>query len=302
MESTSPGSAEQASAPTPISWTGIVLFIVLAFGISWAIWLTLGALGVAFGTRAALGMFGPAVACLLVRLVRREGFADAGVGSIGYWGRGLGRLYLAAYGVPLALLIIGLGIALLTGVQQWILPDYLRSTHTSPLAFALINLRALTLVIPTIMLFTFGEELGWRGYLLPRLAPLGGVTAALLVGIIWGLWHAPLIFVDGYEYGNPHTLGAVLMFVLPSTTLSIILAWLRFRTGSIWPTVLAHAVGNQAAALALLGFVTLGNPYLGTPIGLIGILLSAVFAAWLIATGRLKPEPYQGTKTTNVHT
>jgi hypothetical protein len=85
------------------------------------------------------------------------------------------------------------------------------------------------------------------------------------------------------------------MFVLPSTTLSIILAWLRFRSGSIWPTVLAHAVGNQAAALALLAFVTVGNLYLGAPVGLLSILLSAAFAIWLIATERVKSESHQAT-------
>lgn len=104
------------------------------------------------------------------------------------------------------------------------------------------------------------------------------MAAAISVGVIWGLWHAPFIFIDGYEYGEVHALRAVFMFVLPSTTLSIILAWLRFRSGSIWPAVLAHAVGNQAAGLALLAYVTVGNPYLGVPIGLIGILLSAAFA------------------------
>jgi hypothetical protein len=58
-------------------------------------------------------------------------------------------------------------------------------------------------------------------------------------------------------------------------------------------------MGNQAAALALLAFVTPGNLYLGTPVGLIGILLSAAFAIWLIATGRLNPEPHRGPETTH---
>jgi membrane protease YdiL (CAAX protease family) len=272
----------------------IALFIILAFGFSWAIWLTLGALGVSFGTRAALGMFGPAITCLLVRLLRREGFSDAGLLVIGLGVRGGGRLYLAAYCVPIMLLVVGLALSLLLGIQHWQLPAYLQATHTSPLGLALICLRDLTLVIPTIMFFTFGEELGWRGSRWLRLSPLGGVTAAIIVGIIWGLWHAPLIFVDGYEYGAPHSLTAVLMFKLPSTTLSLILAWLRFRTGSIWPAVLAHAMGNQAAVLALLAFVTPGNLYLGTPVG-----LSVAFAIWLVATGRLNPEPPQGTETTN---
>jgi len=104
-----------AQAEPTINWVSIAIFIVLAFGISWALWLTLGALGVAFGTRAVLGMFGPAVACLLVRLLRREGFSDAGLPVIGSGVRGIGRLYLAAYGVPLVLLVVGGGLALLLG-------------------------------------------------------------------------------------------------------------------------------------------------------------------------------------------
>jgi len=283
-----------AHATPTINWVGIAFFLILAFGISWSIWLTLGALTVPFGTRASLGMFGPAVACLLVRFCRREGFGDAGLAFIGPGVRCAGRLYLAAYFVPIMLLVGGLALSLLLGVQQWQLPGYLQATHTSPVGFALICLRDMTLVIPTVMLFAFGEELGWRGYLLPRLAPLGEVPAAIIVGVIWGLWHAPLIFVDGYEYNDAHSPLAVLMFMLPSITLSLILAWLRFRSGSIWPPVLAHATGNQAAALALLAFVASGNLYLGTPVGLITILLSAAFAIWLIATGRLNPQPQQG--------
>ncbi len=56
----------------------------------------------------------------------------------------------------------------------------------------------------------------------------------------------------------------------------------------------------DAAGLALIAFVTPGNLYLGTPVGLIGLLLSAAFAIWLMATGRLNPEPHRMTETTNV--
>ncbi len=80
------------------------------------------------------------------------------------------------------------------------------------------------------------------------------------------------------------------MFVLVTVPLSIVFAWLRFRSGSIWPTTLAHAVVNQAAALAWIAFATPGNLYLGAPIGVIGILPFAAFAIWLIATGRVKAE------------
>jgi membrane protease YdiL (CAAX protease family) len=297
----SPTSEKPADATSTINWVGIIFFIVLTFGISWTIWLALAALGVPFGIRASIGMFGPAIACVLVRLFGHEGFSDAGLHPSPPGVRSMGRLYLAAYCVPLALLVLGLALSLLLGIQHWILPDYLQATHTSSALFGVICLNDLTLGVITTMPFTFGEELGWRGYLLPRFSPLGGVTAAMLVGVIWGLWHAPLIFLVGYEYGDPHALRAVLMFVLPSITLSIILAWLRFRSGSIWPGVLAHAVGNQAAGLALLALVTLGNLYLGAPIGLVSILLSAAFAIWLIATGRLKPESSRAVEMKNVH-
>src|SRR5436305_15334793 len=66
-----------------VNWTSIILYIILAFGISWIIWIGLRAMGVAFTLRTSIGMFGPALAALLVRLIRREGFADAGLRLVG---------------------------------------------------------------------------------------------------------------------------------------------------------------------------------------------------------------------------
>ena len=138
------------------------------------------------------------------------------------------------------------------------------------------------------MIFTFGEEFGWRGYLLPKLAPLGGVWAAIITGIIWGLWHAPLIVLDGYNYpGNP-PLG-VLMMVVFTTALGVIFAWFRFRSGSVWPSTLSHAAFNAQAGFGVL-FLSPGNPLLRPPIGLIGLAPMIVFAIWLIVTGRLRVE------------
>jgi uncharacterized protein len=277
-----------SAAPSGVDWISITWYVVLAFGISWAIWITLAALGVPFVTRTALGMFGPALACLLVRLLHREGFQDAGLRVVGRDRRGEAGLYLAAYAVPLVLIMVGIGLALLAGIQHWILPGYARSARL-PVPVPVAIFLALTLNVLASMLFTFGEELGWRGYLLPRLSPLGGPVAAILVGIIWAVWHTPLIWL-GYEYGDPHSLGPVFMFMLVTVPLSIVFAWLRFRSGSIWPTTLAHAVVNQAAALALVAFVTPANLYLGAPIGVLGILPFAAFAIWLMATGRVKAQ------------
>ncbi len=76
---TAPDPAPLTGTASHPNWVSIALYIVLAFGISWIIWIGLRAVGVAFIVRVSIGMFGPAIAATLVRLTRREGFADAGL-------------------------------------------------------------------------------------------------------------------------------------------------------------------------------------------------------------------------------
>lgn len=281
-----------------VDWVGVACFVVLTYIITWGIWISLRAAGVPFNWRTLLGMFMPALTCLLVRLLRHEGFADAGLRLAG---RGVKRawlLYIAAYSVPLLLIIVGTVLALITGVQPWNLGQYiLRVGHLHGLRdpytlFYTSCAQVLTLSVVLTMPATFGEEFGWRGYLLPRLAPLGEVTAAIVVGVIWGFWHAPLIFLDGYEYGVRSSLLPILLFVLFTILLSLIFGWLCFRTRSIWPTVLAHAAINAAGPLALV-FVAPVHLYFGALVGLLGMLPLLVFVIWLIATQRLQLRPAQ---------
>ena len=119
------------------------------------------------------------------------------------------------------------------------------------------------------------------------LAPLGGVRAAILVSLIWGFWHAPVIVLDSYNYPNHPWLG-VLMMMLFCVLLSIIFAWLRFRSGSVWPSTLAHAAYNGQAGFGAL-LLTAGDSLLRAPIGLLGLLPMLIFALFLAATRRLKP-------------
>ena len=115
----------------PVDWTGIALFIILAFSLSWVIWLGLAAIGVSFTIRAAIGMFGPAIAATLVRLIHREGFADAGLRLAARGRKGVVRIYIAAYVLPPILIAAGIGLALLTRVQHWAFSDNLHTmAHT----------------------------------------------------------------------------------------------------------------------------------------------------------------------------
>ncbi len=294
--------------PARVAWGGVALFLALTFGISWAAWLGLGALGVNFTVRTAIGMFGPAMAAALLRgPLRHEGFADAGLRLVGRGQPRGGWLYLAAYLIPPVLIAAGVGLSLLLSYQHWtdpaaalqpIIVRQLAAAHRQvPPGLTLPQLARITLITQLFeaftiglainMIFTFGEEFGWRGYLLPRLAPLGGVWAAILSGIVWGVWHAPLIIVSGYNFrGHPWLgVGGMVLFCVP---LGIVFAWLRFRSGSVWPSTLAHAAVNAQAGIALLVLAQSGDSLLRPPVGLIGVAPIALAAVILIATGRVR--------------
>jgi len=98
-------------------------------------------------------------------------------------------------------------------------------------------------------LAALGEETGWRGWLLSALSPLGTTRAVVFTGAVWGLWHAPLIAM-GYEYEHqiPAALGIVL-FTMFCMAFGTLLAWLRARSGSIWPAAITHGTLNAFATL-----------------------------------------------------
>ena len=306
-----PLDVSRAQATNEVNWISIALYIVFAFGISWSIWLGLRAIGVPFTIRVAIGMFGPAVAGLLVRLIRREGFADAGLRLVGRGHRGGWRMYLAAYFAPPLLIAAAIGFAMLVGTQHWAWSENIHALgnlitktlaqqgQAVPANYSADQLAVISIISQTVlaftlgilfnMIFTFGEEFGWRGYLLPKLAPLGGIPAAIITGIVWGLWHAPLIVLDGYNYPGHPWLG-VLMMVVFTVSLSMVFTWLRFRSGSVWPSTMAHAAYNAQAGFGAV-LLSRTDSLLAAPIGIIGLIPMIAFAILLAVTGRLKAQP-----------
>ncbi len=121
-----------------------------------------------------------------------------------------------------------------------------------------------------------GEEAGWRGYMTPVLSKWMGKRGALILsGIIWGIWHAPVIVFAGYEYGRDYAgepvLG-VLMMCGFTTALGIILSYFYEKSQSIWIPSLMHGAINAVAGLPLLYMKEMPQHYLlgPTPAGLIG--------------------------------
>ena len=98
----------------------------------------------------------------------------------------------------------------------------------------------------------FGEEFGWRAYMMPKLKSLMGKYPALIAGgIIWGLWHAPLTCVGhnfGTEYPGFPYVGIILM-CLYCVLLGGILTYVTEKTGSVWPAAFLHGVNNASPSI-----------------------------------------------------
>ncbi len=263
-------------------------FVALTIGVTWTLEIGLRPLGVPLALRAVIAMFVPALAALLVRgPLRHEGFADAGLRLTGR--NGSRNAYAVAYSVVPACLATGALVSLGLHVQHVdpagnfaaLVAAAGGSANVSPsrlspnMILLIGSIAALSVGLPINMVFAFGEEFGWRGYLLPRLAArFGNARAALIVGVIWGLWHAPLVLLDGFNYPQHRIVGVFGMIVL-CVAESYIFTALRLKSGSIWPSTLAHAALNGQAGIVAIALAPMGA-LLGAPIGLCGLVAFAI--------------------------
>jgi membrane protease YdiL (CAAX protease family) len=147
-------------------------------------------------------------------------------------------------------------------------------------------LLAFTLAPFINVLFALGEELGWRGFLFPQLTPLGQWKAMLISGIVWGVWHAPVI-AQGHNYPGYPVLGIFMMIVF-CVLLGIILSWLYLNTKSPWVAALGHGSVNAAAGLPIM-FMEPGfdMAFGGTIATFPAWIAMAIFIGWLVWSKRL---------------
>lgn len=240
--------------------------MAIAFGVAWGYWGFLAALGISgtdpkFQLFSLPAAFAPALGAGIVRRwVTHEGFDDGGAPL---------RLrqdwpyYLVAWLLPLGVtaVIVGLAIALQISQPDPTLQRFLQTVAPSVTPPAATNL--LPLLIPSVLVqalvvatpIVWGEEFGWRGYLQRRLLVEHPRWAAIATGLIWGIWHYPLV-VLGYEHYENQVVGG-LVFTVFTVLLSIIFGWLQAQTGSLWIACLAHgatnAIGGSLTVTLFLG-------------------------------------------------
>ena len=286
---------------------GFGLYFLFAFGLAWLLQVYASLLlirdgnATAYQALLAVSMFCPLAATLLVKKVFLHQHQPTG---IGWKVQGKRRYWLAAWFGPAvftvlaAVLYFAVFPSRLDLSGSWLVTAYggemdaatLRSQlGVSSASYILeTGLVAITLAPAINMFFALGEEAGWRGYMMPHLKEqIGLLNGRLLGGVIWGVWHWPLMLLVGYEYGTNYLGAPVLgLFVwcVVCFALNTLLDWLYEKTGCIWVPSIAHGAFNAVAAL----FVVLTNPadsyynVLGpAPIGLIGMLPMLAAAVWL---------------------
>lgn len=227
----------------------------------------------------------PLVAVLLMLLVvtrdgaTREAWASLGLHRSGFKSWGL------ALAVPLIVLGLAYAAAWGSGVGRFAPP-----ADVGSVPLYLLDIVA-SIAIVTVM-GGIGEEIGWRGYMLPHLLKLGTTQALLISGFAHGLFHLPAIFGTTAYHGAGNPMIVVPLFLATLTMAGVCHGYLRLTTGSVWPAALAHAAFNIFWD-RLSAFTATDNPaaldYLAGESGVATLLALTAVAAWL--AHRLRSNP-----------
>lgn len=282
-----------------LSW-----FLIATFGITWALWSPLFLFHIQLhGSRSgdllftalgAAGMYIPGISALAAtRWVLNESWRSTTLDRLGSR-----RFYLWAWFLPPVLVIAAAGLTILLGGARFDsdfgqLQTAIRASGKPmppmPIRTLLLVQVASAITIGPVInsLFAIGEEVGSRGFLLPRLIACGfGEWPALfLSGAIWGLWHAPLILRGAEYFGHPYL--GVPMFVGFCVLLGIMFGWMWLASRSVWVTAVAHGSLNAWGGLTLVvltPFDMIKSGVLNSLTGWVGLL---AFVAWLAWSRRL---------------
>ena len=234
----------------------------------------------------AVVMFVPAIGVLLTRLITKEGFQNAWIkphfkGNIG--------IYLLAYFGPGILTFLGVAIYFLIFPNQFdsecsylikVLESSGASVSELPISLPVLMFAQAVQALflgPILNFFTcFGEEWGWRGYLLPKMKEkLPPIPMLLVNGLIWGLWHAPLTAI-GHNYGMGYSgfpVKGILAMCLFCTVVGVFLSYISLKTESCIPAVLSHGAINSISGIGIYLTKDGGNPFIGpAPSGIVGMI------------------------------
>jgi membrane protease YdiL (CAAX protease family) len=280
------------------------IFLALTFLFSWIILPIYFALGGKFNSPFTLVvlllyMFVPMTMAIVVqKFIYREPLRE----PLGIWFKP-NRWFLYAWFLPPLLAIATLGVSLLLpgirfspemeGMYQRfgssLTPEQLRQMRDQAAALPIhpfwIGLFSGLIAGVTInAVAAFGEELGWRGLLQKELEPLGFWKSSLLIGVIWGIWHAPIIW-QGYNYPEHPQIGVVMMTIF-TTLFAPLISYARLKSKSVIAAAIMHGTLNGTAGIALL-VVAGGNDLTIGITGLAGLIALALASLILFVLSKV---------------
>ncbi len=210
-----------------------VTFYVIAFILVFTIAANPGIFGEASPPLSMLTSIASVLIMMLV--VTREGWSKEGWHSLGLFTAGF-RGWWVAILFPAAVLLVCDAVLLISGLASFSIPE----TGKSALQMAANIGAGLFISIG----FAFCEEIGWRGYMLPKLLSLGAVAAVFIVGFLQGIWHLPLMLMTSYYHADGNPMIVVPLFLVTLTLAGAFFGFLRLWTGSVWPVAITHGVFN----------------------------------------------------------
>ncbi len=294
-------------SPVRLEKRRIGLYLLFAFGIAWTLYAVIYLTGGIADSRTLIpgtpitvaimlmtfSMWAPALANIFTRLITREGRQNLWLrprlrSGWPYW--------LLMWVLPALLAILGAALYFAFFPQQFdpnmqSFRDQVETLTGETMPIPTVVLVALQLLQAVLLapalnaIATFGEEFGWRAYLQQKLMPLGVRRAMGAMGLIWGVWHWPVI-VMGYNFGDAYP-GApwlgMLAMVWFTFVVGTVFGWAVIRADSVWPAVIGHGALNGIAAVGILFAVGEPHTLLGpTPVGLIGGIGWTTFALILL--------------------
>ncbi len=216
----------------------ILIFLLLVFIVSWSF----EAFIISGGGVKNFGLLGlmtlmwiPGLISTFLRIIAKLGFEDVG------FKKGPAKFYYYAVGLPLVIALVVNIVCMVLDIRDF-----------SFIAIETLN-QALPKIAMTLVLGLFGalgEELGWRGFLLPKMHEAKISSPYLWSGLIWALWHLPIVvFGNYYTHGSPPLIA--LAYVLSIVAINFVISDFRDSSDSLWVAVVFHAAHNFLFQLAI---------------------------------------------------
>jgi membrane protease YdiL (CAAX protease family) len=251
------------------TWLEIAIFFALTAALSALAYIPIIRAGTIGGAQSKLGSFlmlAPGLSAAITYLVFERTLRPVG------WRPGKIQYLVLALSIPIVYCLLGYGLSWLAGWGNY------NGQFPPGLAAALLSLLfngTLSAVL---------EELGWRGFLVPKMMEVTGfIQMTLVTGLVWAVWHYPLIIYSDVRLGSAPLPYSLICFTIFAIGLSFPLSWLRLKSGSVWTAALLHGSHN-VFMLHLFNVLTTdsGNTWLllgeyGLVAAVIGVILAVIF-------------------------